>query len=528
MLEGDDRLEINRYWYRFENNFISSSHLYKYYVMRERMHSMGKIAASLVAASGILLAVMHVAASSHREAPLIAADPKADGADLYAFVSPDKPDTATLIATYTPFQEPNGGPNFYTFDDNVRYDIKVDSDGDGVEDVTYRFKFNTTVGNKSTFLYNVGPVKSLSDANLNVKQTYTLTRITKDGETVLGSDLPVAPSNIGKKSMPDYAALSKAAVKKLDGGTTTFAGQVDDPFFVELGGIFDLLTIRKLPGNMGGGVDGLAGYNVNAVAVQVPLSDLTSSGTMPTNAADKGSVIGVWTTASRPSTRVMNEKGEQSYSGDYVQVSRLGAPLVNEVVVPLAFKDYWNGSKPKDDAQFANAVTDPEFPKLLKLLYGVKVPPQGKFGSPEQRDDLVAIFVTGIPGVTKPAKDTPAEELRLNLAIKPSKKPNRMGVLGGDSAGYPNGRRLADDVTDITIDAAAGAAYPLFHKTFKPDPLATKLGDGVDHNDAAFRGSFPYLALPWSGLDSRPHASNASLMAHMEKAMKDLKDKMKK
>ena len=228
---------------------------------------------------------------------------------------------------------------------------------------------------------------------------------------------------------------------------------------------------------------------------------------MPTSATSANAVIGTWTTASRPTMRVLRDSSRSmnEHSGNWVQVSRLGAPLVNEVVIPLQDKDVWNASKPESDAQFANYVTDPELGTLLHALYNVAVPPQGPFGSASQRDDLIAIFLTGIPGLTKPTTVTPSEELRLNVAIAPTASPNKLGVLGGDTQGYPNGRRLADDVTDISIRAVAGAAYPLFHPTFTPDPLASQLGDGVDANDTSFRTSFPYLALPWSGFSSMPH-----------------------
>ena len=219
------------------------------------------IATGIVAAAMGFSFVFPAFGSSHREAPLIAGDPKADATDLYAFVSPDKSNTVTLIANYVPFQEPAGGPNFYTFGDNVLYEIKVDSDGDAVEDVTYQFRFTTTVGNKNTFLYNTGAVSSPTDPNLNVKQTYTVTKIKGGVSTVIGSNIPVPPSNIGPKSTPNYANIQSQAVTDLGNGVKVFAGQSDDPFFAELGGLFDLLTIRKLPGNAGGGVDGLKGYN---------------------------------------------------------------------------------------------------------------------------------------------------------------------------------------------------------------------------------------------------------------------------
>lgn len=439
-------------------------------------------------------------ASSHREAPLISGDPKADGTDLYAFVSPDKSDTVTLIANYLPFQNPSGGPNFYSFDDNVQYDINIDNNGDAAADIIYRYKFTTTKQNPKTFLYNTGPIASLDDPAWNVRQTYSLTKIDNGVATVLGQDIPTPPSNVGEKSTPNYEALQAAAVR--DAGTTkTFAGQSDDPFFADLGGLFDLLSIRKVPGNAGGGKDGLKGFNVQSLALQVPLTEVTSSKAKPADPKDPAAIVGVWTTSARQSTNVL-APGSSTPSGDFVQVSRLGAPLVNEVVVPLGAKDLWNGSKPADDAQFANGVTNPELGRLLNSLYKVKVPPQGDFGTPEARDDLVSIFLTGIPDLTKPANGKPSEELRLNLAVPPTQNPNRLGVLAKDNQGYPNGRRLADDVTDISLQVVAGAAYPMFHPDFQADPLATQLGDGVDKNDKEFRGTFPYLALPDSGLGS--------------------------
>lgn len=457
-------------------------------------------------------------AASHREAPQISGDPKADATDLYAFVSPEQNDTVTLIANYFPFEEPAGGPNFYGLADDVLYEIKIDNNGDALEDIVYQFKFETTIKNKKTFLYNTGTIGMLGDDTQNVEQTYTLTRLDYEkkgkgkgkGErkmttTVVGTDLPVPPSNVGPKSTPDYQNLRDAAVKTL-GDTKVFAGQSEDPFFVDLGGIFDLLTIRELPGNMGGGVDALKGYNVQSLALQIPIEDLTKNGNIPTDISSGDSVIGVWTTASRQSVQVMGV-GKNKNSGDWVQVSRLGAPLVNEVVIPLGDKDLWNNSKPSADVQFANYVTNPELGGLLNALYGIEVPPQGDFGSSEARDDLVAIFLTGIPGLTQPKNVSPSEQLRLNVAVPVATNPNSLGVVAGDNQGYPNGRRLADDVVDISLKAVAGAAYALFHPNFTPDPLAAQLGDGVDENDEAFDDTFPYLALPASGYDSVPHGS---------------------
>lgn len=460
------------------------------------------ILAGAITFSLILFAALTSFASSHREAPMITADPKADATDLYAFVSPDKSDTVTLIATYLPFQEPAGGPNFYGFDDNVLYEIKIDNNGDAMEDLSYQFRFKTYISNKDTFLYNLAPITP--DQKANVYQTYTVTLAARGSKNVLGKGLPVAPPNIGAKSTPNYNELMKSAVKKVQ-NAMVFSGPADDPFFIDLGGTFDLLTIRKLPGNAGGGVDGLAGYNVNAIAIQIPISVITSK--MATDAKDPNAVIGVWTTASRRSINIIRENKPTLpiYRGKWVQVSRLGAPLVNEAVIPLGQKDVWNSSKPKDDAQFAHSVADPEVGKLLKALYNIQVPPQGAFGSKDERDDLIAIFLTGITGLNQPANVKPSEQLRLNVKIPVTAMPDPLGVLGGDTQGYPNGRRLADDVTDITLRAVAGTIYPLFHPDFKADQTGAQLGDGVDTNDKEFSAMFPYLAAPHSGLESMPH-----------------------
>jgi hypothetical protein len=445
-----------------------------------------------------------VSASSHREAPLIAADPAADATDVYAFVSPDRPDTVTIVTNWYPFEEPVGGPNYFKFGDDVLYEIDIDNVGDAQAHIKYQFRFNTKVANGNTFLYNTGPIESIDSANLNVKQFYNVTKIVDGQATEVGSNLKVPPVNIGAKSTPNYEALSNAGIADLSDGSKVFAGQSDDPFFVDLN-VFDLLSIRKLPGNMGGGVDGLKGYNVQTIAIQVPKSVLSKDGKAPTAPTDGNAVIGVYSTSYRQATSVLKDGGAApAGSGEWIQVSRLGAPLVNEVVVPLAAKDLWNNSKPANDGQFLGGVTDPELAKLFKALYNIQVPPA-------PRDDLVAIFLTGIPGATQPATATlkPSEELRLNMAVPPSANPHSLGVVGGDLAGYPDGRRLADDVTDISLKAVAGAAYPLFHADFTADPLAAQLGDGVDANDVPFRTSFPYVALAHDGTSSVPHGVEA-------------------
>jgi hypothetical protein len=414
-------------------------------------------------------------ASSHREAPLTAADPQIDATDLYAFVSPDAPDTVTLISNWIPFQEPAGGPNFYQWGEDVHYDINIDNNGDAKADIVYRWKFTTTTKNGDTFLYNTGPVGSISDDTLNVSQTYTLERIAGGGKgEVLVADAPVAPSNVGAASMPDYAKLRDEAITPFAKGEgKTFAGQADDPFFLDLR-VFDLLYGADLSET---GDDTLDGYNVNSLAVQVPKADLAASGDAGANP-----VIGVWTTASRPGTRVLRDDGTVKASGNHVQVSRLGNPLVNEVVVPLQFKNAFNGSKPEGDAQFLPKVEDPEVPKLIESIYKMPAP-----AAP--RDDLVSVFLTGVDGLNKPANVTPSEQLRLNMSIAPTAEPNSLGVIGGDNAGFPNGRRLGDDVVDIALQVMMGE--------LKGSP--NDLSDAVQANDVESAAAFPYVGLPHSG-----------------------------
>jgi hypothetical protein len=411
-------------------------------------------------------------ASSHREAPLISGDPQADHTDVYAFVSPDNPDTVTLIASFIPFEDPAGGPNFYRFGDNVLYEIKIDNNGDGVEDITYQLRFTSQVVNPNTFLYNTGPIGSLDDTKRNMYQTYTLTRIDNGRTSLTAGPMRTMYDNVGPASAPNYGGNGSGIYEfRQQDGTVgrVFAGQTDDPFFLDLR-VFDLLYGANLSevGN-----DSLAGFNVHSIAIQVPKSSL-KAGNSP--------IIGVWSTASRPATTTRSA-GTETASGNFVQVSRLGMPLVNEVVIPVGKKDLWNSSKPSDDGQFLSYVTDPEVPKLLQAVYGLSAP-----ATP--RNDLVQVFLTGVPGLNQPAGVKASEMLRLNTDIAPSPAPSRLGVLANDLQGFPNGRRLTDDVIDITVQAAAGILT---------GAKVSTLGDGVDRNDVPFRSSFPYLASPHSG-----------------------------
>ncbi|MFF3398770.1 DUF4331 domain-containing protein [Streptomyces sp. NPDC002659] len=449
----------------------------------------GALAATL---SMLTLAPGVSTASSHREAPLIAGDPRADNTDVYAFTSPDRPDTVTLVASWIPFEEPNGGPNFYAFADDARYNIKIDNDGDGRPDVTYTWTFTNHVRDAANqFLYNTGVVTTLNDPDLNFSQTYdlTVTDSHKNVQTLL-HNAPAAPSRVGPASMPDYASLFNEAIRPIPGGQT-FAGQSDDPFFADLR-VFDLLYGGDLSER---GLDTLGGYNVNTVAIQVPKQVLALKGN-----ASRNPVVGIWSTTDRRGADVTRDgrPGKDSWR----QVSRLGNPLVNEVVVPLRYKDAFNTLSPDQDRTVqpvVDKVLDPILPKLIQQIYGIPAP-----ATP--RNDLFEIYLTGICAACGPiAADlnahrlnadarlnriVPAEELRLNMSVPPTAVPNRLGVLAGDLAGFPNGRRLADDVIDISLQAVEGAA--------QTGVLVPALADGdkVDTNDNGFGASFPYVPLP--------------------------------
>jgi hypothetical protein len=475
---------------------------------------MKRIQALAIAALFVITSTAALA-SSHREAPLIKEDPTADNTDVYAFRSPDAPDTVTIIANFIPLEEPSNGPNFYSFSDSALYEIHIDNNGDAREDITYQFRFRTDVRDNSTFLYNTGPVLTLDSANLNVRQFYTVNRITGDRRsapgTSLGSTFQVAPANIGPKSTPSYSALANAAVFTLpNNGGKVFAGPRDDSFFVDIGGIVDLLTLRPIQqlhavppmASSAPGVDGLRGYNVHTIAIQVPIASLVN-GSVPTAPTASNAVIGVWSTTSRSRVTVLSGGNllRQTVGGT-TQVSRLGSPLVNEVVLSLAFKDIFNSSEPRGDnalfttnEAFRNRVLDPETAKLMKALYGLDVPPA-------PRNDLVQVFLTGVPGATMPPNVTPAEMLRLNVAVPVTASPNRLGVIAGDLGGFPNGRRLADDVVDISLRVVAGVLVQGYNK--QPNNMLT---DGVDANEVPFLSTFPYAALPWQGFESRPHTN---------------------
>jgi hypothetical protein len=460
-------------------------------------------------------------ASSHSEAPLISMDRFADNTDTYAFrsVEAGREGFVTLIANYIPLQEPSGGPQWFRFDDTVLYEIKIDNTGDGVEDISYQFQFATQTINNDTVLGQStvnqdGVISNLNDVDYNMPQTYTVRRINRlSGRRgqLIAAGLRTPPANIGPRVTPDYETnLGQPAVYGLANGGKVFAGTRDEYFYIDLG-VFDALNFRSISST--GGIDSTKGYNVSTIAIEVPIEELTSTRTVPASPTAPGAVIGVWATASRRSTRVLSN-GQAFHEGGWRQVSRLGNPLVNEVVIPLSLKDAFNAIPPSVDGtipRVVQAVVDPEISRLMQAVYGINIPPP-------PRNDLVAIFATGIPvnAVTGPNYTTflsdgvAHEMMRLNVAIPitPIGSINRLGLLGGDVAGFPNGRRPHDDVTDIALRAVAGGT-PFTPATNVP-PNNT-LGDGVSSNpEGMLLTRFPYLLPPNQG--NQPRTSNQTLI----------------
>ena len=446
---------------------------------------LGAAAAAALAAGS--LAVPGVFGSSHREAPKILADPTADNTDVYAFTAPDAPHSLTVVANWIPLEEPAGGPYFGKLDPRARYYVKIDNTGDGRADVAYRWKF------KQKFLK---PDSFLDQGNF--VQSYDLYKETYKGKKAhshkIASNVPVAPANAGPKTTPNYAATQAATIRGLSGGGKTFVGPSDDPFFVDLGAVFDGINIDKPGrpgiglGNQGGGKDDVAGYNTHSFVLQVPESEVTRDGKSVSDAKAGNAAIGVWATTERRRVSVLRHG--KRHGSRWVQVSRLGNPLINEVIIPIGQKDKFNRTSPADDLKnFGKYALNPEPARLLNALF--------KLGVKEtDRTDIVQALLTGVPGLTQiGSHPAPADTLKLNLGVPPSASPSRFGVLANDLAGFPNGRRLADDVTDIELRVIAGALL-------KPSEGGKQipLGDGVDQNDRAFRSSFPYVALPTDGI----------------------------
>lgn len=417
----------------------------------------GTVIVTLMAA---LLQVGAIAsASSHREAPSILDNPEEDNTDVYTFLDPTDPNKIVFVANYVPFAVPTSGPNFYRFNPDARYDIRIDNNGDAVADIIFEFDFRTEVRNPDTFLYNTGVVESLTDEDLNVRQFYTLTRIdvASGTRTVLGTDLPVAPWYVGDRSFPPptYSNVAESAVQNV-GDDLVFAGPRDDPFFVDLG-IFDLFGVS--------GDRTLAGFNVMSMVISVGIDDVAAGGTRPAaDATGPETVLGVYAASSLPQVRILRDTREPDHLGPFRQVSRLGVPLVNEVLIPLRDKDNYLRTRPVNDvANFGEYILNPLLPPLLNAVLDLGCAPTPAGG----RMDLVALLS---PNMTEPA-----DLIRIDI---------REGQTFED-VGFPNGRRLTDDVVDILLTALCNSGMPV--------------SDGVPNNDRDFQSDFPFLALPFSG-----------------------------
>ncbi|MEA2137379.1 MAG: hypothetical protein QOG56_529 [Solirubrobacteraceae bacterium] len=460
----------------------------------------GAVAASLIAVS-------LSPGSSHREAPNIMLDPTADNTDTYAFTANDAQDSLTVVANWVPGGNPANGPNFFRFDDRARYYISIDNTGDGRADVRYRYVFKTTVSDTSYRQSRVG-VQSFEDPRLLQRQRYSIVREDFEdgkpvGERTIATDLPVAPGNAGPKSFPNYKAVANQAIRAI-GSSKYFAGQRDDGFFVDLGAAFDNINLRLLTGSTGAGTDTQADTSIQTITMQVPESDVTRDHKPVSGPDADNATVGVWASTERRKLQVTNARFDSNKGsrGGWVQVSRLGNPLVNELFVPTGSKDAYNKRRPNTDAGLEKFILTPEFAgqinrlpsELLRNETGIPIALPIKLNVPEtDRTDLVQVFLTGMPGLNQIDKDNPlpTDTLKINMGVAPARTPNRFGILGGDRAGFPNGRRLEDDAVDIFVQMLGG-----FLKNNK-----LSAGDGVDQNDKPFLDTFPYQAAPTSGFE---------------------------
>jgi hypothetical protein len=452
-------------------------------------------------------------ASSHREAPITALDRTADITDWYAFVSFDHPDRVTMILNVDPFLEPSNGPNYFPFDPNVLYEMKVDNNQDGEEDITFQFRFNTQIRQPGLFTGFVGnlagipPITALDgpgSEGLSLRQTYTVTMM-KNGKTTNlseGKRLFAVPSNVGPQTMPEYQSLFNQGIYDLGHDIRVFAGTVDDPFFIDLGAAFDSLNFRMgIGGVLSPQVDGddtrnyapdaVAGFNVNSIVLELPITWLTVDGKLH-SAGDKQAVIGTYGATSRPKITVRRSSATAISTGPFRQIQREGNPLINELIIGTGSKDRFSMDDPKNDAQFANFFLNPLLATVFNSI-GIPVPPT-------PRTDLLPLVVYTAPicpGCTAKDAGPIADLLRLNTGIPPTPvgSQKRLGFLAGDVAGFPNGRRLSDDVVDIASRAVAGILAD-------PKKFGTPIGDGVNTNVEGFGTTFPYVEPANSGRNS--------------------------
>ena len=460
--------------------------------------------AATAAISAAVLVPTFGGASSHREAPALLEDPTADNTDLYAFRSPDAPDTVTIIGNWIPFQEPHGCPNFYLFSDTARYNLNVDQTGDGKWDVRYRYQFITRAPKSAA----AGYLYTSPTGEVLVKQFYSVFRDTRNAAGKVTSkriarNRVTSPNNSGPKSIPNYATFRQQAIHTLPGGLKSFAGQADDPFFGDIGMIFDLVNLDKPgranigTGNVGNGVDSIARYNVSTIALQVPISDLK-----PKN----GNVIGVYASTDRPVksfTAVRRGNGNVGVktTTTWKQVSRLGNPLINEVVIPRFLKDKWNASDPSGDNQFRTYYRTPFVAAALNALFptlGLNIPEKDRADVATGLLNGLDLSSLGLANNSTGKKS--ADLLRLNVTTPVTASPKPLGEIQGDAAGFPNGRRLGDDVIDIELRVIGGDLFGLVGGKANSLPL----GDGVNQNDVPFDSAFPYVASANDGFSTTP------------------------
>ncbi len=487
-------------------------------------------------------------AANHREAPLTALDTKADITDWYAFVSYDDPSKMTMILNVDPLLEPSNGPNYFPFDPEILYEMKVDNDFDADEDVTLQFRFKTENRLPGVFTGFVGagngifaPANSPSpvapgtlivppaitaldgagSAGLGLRQSYTVTLVKGRGNNRQVIDLTnqqklyAVPSNVGLRTMPNYDALAAQGIYNLAGGIKVFAGTVDDPFYIDLGAAFDTFNFRAdafstgVPGVFSDGqnnaenknfaADDVAGFNVNTIAIELPIALLTKDNRIHA-AGDALAVVGTYATTSRPRTKAFSEKpgGRPKLANSFVQIQRMGNPLINELLIGTGDKDKFSMSEPRNDANFANYLLDPLLARVINAAYAgaVSIPAAPRL----DLAPLVFYAAPICPGCSSAQQGPIADLLRLNTGISPtpSEARKRMGFLAGDSAGFPNGRRVSDDVTDISAQAVVGVLNPAFNKF--PN---NRVADGVNANDKPYQETFPYVAFANSGRNSR-------------------------
>lgn len=455
-------------------------------------------------------------AANHREAPITALDQKADITDWYTFVSPEHPDKVILILNVDPFLEPSNGPNYFPFDPGILYEMKIDNDRDGVEDITFQFRFKTEVRLPNVFtgfvgnLAGVPPITSLDGAGsegLGLRQSYTVTMKTRYSREDLGygQTLFAVPTNVGPRTMPNYNALRQQGVFTLNRDVRVFAGTAADSFFIDLGAAFDSLNFRQAAGGgvLSPSVDAddsnnyapntLAGFNVNTIALEVPITLLTSDGKIH-SAQEKEAVIGTYGTTSRARIRVLAPARDDFYrDGDrWSQVQRMGNPLINELIIGTGFKDRFSMDEPKHDKQFANFFLNPALAQIFSSI-GIPVP-----AAP--RTDLLPLvqYVAPIcPGCTAADAGPVADLLRLNTGIAPTAagQAKRLGFLAGDQSGFPNGRRPVDDVVDIAARAVGGILADA-------TKYGTRIGDGVNVATQPSLSTFPFMTPAYSGRDS--------------------------